>query len=106
MLNGSHKQGTVSMSENFGERADELLEYLAYAVPNATLEYEHTAALHRYVITRVGLSYSLSFPDWVLRTATLDELQRTIAPAIKRVLLGSTPRRVWVGGWYSEVPPA
>ena len=90
------------MSGDIGERADELLEYLACALPDATLEYEHRATVHRYVITRLGLSYSLSFPEWVLRTATLDELQRTIAPAINRVLLGAAPRRVWVGGWAAE----
>ena len=90
------------MSQDIAERADELLAYLTCAVPDGVLEYEHTAALHRYVITRLGLTYSLSFPEWVLRTATLDELQRTIAPAINRVLLGAAPRRVWVGGWPAE----
>lgn len=87
------------MSQDIDERAYELSDYLAWAVPDATLEYDHTSTTHRFVITRLEFRYPLSFSNRVLQTATLEELKHTIAPAIDRILLGASPRRVRVGWW-------
>ena len=89
------------MSHDIDERVHEVLQYLAWAVPDATLEYQHTSAAHRFVITRLQLRYWLSFPERVVQTATFDELKEAIAPAIDRILLGASPRRVWVGCWQA-----
>ena len=92
----------VSMGQDIDERVRELLHHLAIRMPDAALEYEHIVDIHRFVIWRVGLCYSLCFPDWVLRSKGMEELKDRITPAIHRVLLGAAPRRVWVGGWQAR----
>jgi hypothetical protein len=90
------------MDKDIDERARELLQHLSVRIPDAVLEYAHLVNCHRFVITRLGLSYSLSFPIRVLRSKSMEELKETITPAIHRVLLGAAPRRVWVGGWQDQ----
>ena len=89
------------MSENIDERVYHLLQYLAWAVSDAALEYEHTSAAHTFVIIRLQLKYSLTFPEKVLQTAPFGALKEAIAPAIDRILLGASPRRVLVGCWQA-----
>ena len=90
------------MNEYTEARASEIAKYLAEVLRDAMLEYEHLASMHRFIIKRGGLTYSLSFPDWILRTAPLEELKNTIGPAIERILLGTSPRRIWVGAWPAQ----
>ena len=81
------------------QRAREIEQHLRGAVSDATLEYQRAASVHRFVIIRGALTYSLSFPDRVLRTASLEELKYTLWPAIERILIGASPRRIWVEGF-------
>jgi hypothetical protein len=92
----------AQMNEYTEARASEIAKHLADVVKDAMLEYEHAASMHRFIIKRGGLTYSLSFPDWILRTAPLEELKNTIGPAIERILLGASPRRIWVGAWPAQ----
>ena len=87
------------MGESDAERASEILRHLGCCLPYATLEYEHMVGIHKFVIRHTSRIYSLIVPDWLLQTTALEELKRTIAPVIDRVLLGVAPHRIWIGIW-------
>jgi hypothetical protein len=83
-------------------RASEILRHLGCCLPYATLEYEHMVGIHKFVISRTSLIYSLIVPDWLLQTTPLEELKRTIAPVIDRILLGVAPHRISIGVWAAH----
>jgi hypothetical protein len=91
----------AEMSQDIDERVHGLLQYITWAIPDATLEYEHMAGTHRFVINRLQLNYWLSFPERVVQKASFEDLKAAIAPAIDRILLGASPRRVWVCCWQA-----
>ena len=92
-------QNVAKMSNTAEDRASEILRHLGGRLPDATLEYEHVVEIHKFVIRHASLVYRLTVPDSLLRSTALEELKRTIAPVVDRILLGVAPHRIWVGVW-------
>jgi len=90
------------MSDSIEKRASEILRHLGLKLPDATVEYEHVLAMHKFVIRQARLIYSLTVPEWMLQRDALEELKRAIAPVIDRVVLGAAPHRIWVGVWAAH----
>ena len=87
------------MGDSAEQRASEILRHLGCRLPDATLEYDHIVAIHKFVIRHASLIYSLTVPDWKLRTTPLEELTQAIATVVDRVLLGAAPHRIRLGVW-------
>ena len=87
------------MSDSAEQRVSEILRDLRCRLPDATLEYDHIVAIHKFVIRHASLIYSLTVPDWKLRTTPLEELTQAIATVVDRVLIGVAPHRIWLGVW-------
>jgi hypothetical protein len=74
-----------------------ILEMLSAAIPGVSLGYESSDGLHRFLISREGLTYELSFIERLLNTSNVENIKNALGLVIDRVQTRAVPRRMKFG---------
>ena len=74
-----------------------ILEMLSAGIPGASLDYENSCGLHRFLISSEGLTYELSFIERLLNTSNVEDIKDALGLVIDRVRARAVPRRMKFG---------
>jgi hypothetical protein len=70
---------------------------LSAGIPGASLDYEKSGGLHRFLISSEGIAYELSFVERLLNTSSVEDIKNALGLVIDRVQTRAVPRRMNFG---------
>jgi hypothetical protein len=74
-----------------------ILEMLSASIPGASLDYESSGELHRFLISCDGVTYELSFIERLLNTSNVEDIKNALGLVVERVQTHAVPRRMNFG---------
>ena len=74
-----------------------ILELLAAGIPGASVDYECGGGMHRFVISRQGLRYELSFFERLIEACDAEDITKALQIVVDRIQARSAPRRMSFG---------
>jgi len=78
-------------------RTSFILDLLRAGIPGASLDYDSSGELHRFLISSEGLMYELSFIERLLNASNVDDIRNALELVIDRVRARAVPRRMNFG---------
>src|SRR5262245_37247734 len=82
-----------------------ILETLSAAIPGASLDYEKSGGLHRFLIASEGVTYELSFIERLLNASNVEDIKHALGLVIDRVQTRAVPRRMKFGAMAARGAP-
>jgi len=83
-----------------------ILEILSTGIPDAHVDYEGGAGMHRFLISSKGSRYELSFKERLLEACNEDDINNALGIVVHRIQLRAGPRRISFGAMAGHAAAA
>jgi hypothetical protein len=85
------------MSTSIDLKACLILEQFGTGIPDASVDYEGGAGMHRFLISCQGHRYELSFIERLLEACNAEDITNALPIVVDRIQNGAAPRRMKFG---------